>query len=128
MTEMHDIKELTRQYDNAQGRAQVADADEAAALARLRDALVAERLAILAADGIKIGSVVDAFETPYLGRPEGHLGRFVVLGVITRFWFSTELEDARAMLGKMKKDGSPGKQPTTVSWRYDRLALVEETK
>ena len=125
---MHDLKELKRQYQNTKGRAQVARSEEAAALTRLQDALVAERMAILAADGIMIGSVVDAFEKSYLGRPEAHLGQFVVLDVRTRFWFSTSLEDARAMLGKMKKDGSPGKQPTTVSWQYDRLALAEEPK
>ena len=125
---MSDLKYLKRQYHNAKGRAQVARSEEAAALTRLQDALVAERMAILAADGIMIGSVVDAFEKSYLGRPEAHLGRFVVLDVRTRFWFSTSLEDAMAILGKLKKDDSPGKQPTNVPWRYGRLALVEMAK
>jgi len=123
---MHNLKELTRQYDNAKGRAQVAKADEDAALKRLRDALVAERLAILAADGIKIGSIVEAFETPYLGRPEAHLGQFVVLGASMHFYYDSTLSSARAVLVKMRKDGTPGRQKADVSWRYDRLALVAE--
>jgi len=125
---MHNLQELTRQYDNAKGRAQVASDAEDAALERLKDALIAERLAILAKDGIGLGSIVDAFETPYRGRPERHLGRFVVLGAGMRFRGSTKLEDARAILGKLKNDGSPGKQPTNVPAWYDRLALAEEEK
>ena len=124
---MHNVKELTRQYDNANGRAQVARGEEAVALTRLQGALIAERLAILAKDGIQIGSIVEAFETPY-ACPEILLGRFVVLGVGMRFVGNTRLDETRAILGKMKRDGSPSKQPTNVTWRTDRIALAEEAK
>ena len=103
---MHDIKELERQYKAAQSRLDIAKDDARSAADRLRAAHGAKLMADFAAMGGVVG--VTRVRLVEWNGSASTSGPFFVMGWRPAIYGP----DARYDLAKIKKDGTPSNAPT----------------